>query len=178
MTQDVHIHITLKVVFRQFASVCCQYFIGDFDVIQYLIRLKQTTIIGKYLVVLALIACVHVAEILLHSVVERPIFVHLLQALPLVNNLYHRIGRQKSTIFSEEDEQQTIKELLRLLKKKQLPFFFILSFWSWIQLQDISKKHSFELRIVFIESLRNLVFTRNGFLFHLQGHTSFYLRPC
>ena len=117
MPQDVHIHVALEVVGGEPSGMFLQQLVADLDIIQHFVRLKESAIIGKYLVLLALEACVHITEILLHTIVERTVFVHLFQLLPLIDDLHHRIGREQTAVLSKEDEQQTIKQFLSFLEE-------------------------------------------------------------
>ena len=123
----------------------CQQVVADLDAVQHLVGLEEPAVVGKYLVLLALEARIHIAEILLHAVVERTVFVHLLQLLPLVNNLYHRVGRQQSAVLGKEDEEQAVEQFLCFLEEQQLPVLYVPAFWGWIVFQDVGKEQSFEL---------------------------------
>ena len=79
------------------------------DIVEHLVGLEQSAVIGEYLVFLTLEARIHIAEILFHAVVERAVFIHLLQFLILAYYLLYQVGRQQSTVLRKEDEQQTVE---------------------------------------------------------------------
>ena len=135
-----------------------QQVIRNRNIVEHLVGLEQSAVIGEYLVFLTLEARIHIAEILLHTVVERAVFVHLLQLFPLVDNLHHRVGRQQTAILCEEDEEQAVEQLLSLLEEQQLPLLLVLAFGDGIILQDIGKECALELRVVTIKRFGNLVF--------------------
>ena len=117
MAKNIDIHFALEVIFRDPFAVFHQYLIGDGQAVKDFIRLEKTSVVSEYFIVLALEACVHVAEVFLQAVVERLVFVQFLQLFPLIDDHHDRIGRQQSSVFCEEDEEQPIEQLLGFLEE-------------------------------------------------------------
>ena len=69
MAENVHIHLALEIVGGEPFGVFHQGLVGDDDVVEHLVRLEETAVVGEYLVFLALEPCAHITEILLHAVV-------------------------------------------------------------------------------------------------------------
>ena len=93
----------------------------------------------------------------LDAFVEWYVHVEVFQLLPLVQNLQNHIGREQSSILGKENEQQAVKQLLRLLEQEQLPLLGVLAFRGRVVFQYVGKEYSFELGVVLIESLGYLV---------------------
>ena len=104
MAKDVDIDIALEVVVGNLLTVAHQHLIGDGKAIEDFIRLEEATVVCKDLVVLALKASVHVAEIFLQTIVKRLVLVKVFQLLPLVDDEHDGVGWQQPTVFGEKDE--------------------------------------------------------------------------
>ena len=110
-------------------------------------------------------AGVHVAEILLQTVVKRLILVKVFQLLPLVDDEHDGVGRQQPTVFGEEDEEQPVEELLRFLEEQDLMFRVV----GGVVLQDVFKEVALEVRVVFIEGVGYLVLVGEAGCLDLLG---------
>ena len=89
MPQYIDIDFRIIIVVRQLLCKPSQNVIADFDTVQYLVWFEQATVVGKYLVFLALPARVHVTEILFDAVVQGYIRIHFFKLLPLSEYLHH-----------------------------------------------------------------------------------------
>ena len=157
----------------------CKHIVWYLDIIEYFVWLKESTIVCKYLVLLALVPGVHIPEILLYAVIKGKVFVIFFsQIRPLLYNLNHWVWWQQTTVFRKEDEQQAVEQLLRFLEKQQLPVFRVFFFGSRVLFKNVGKEHSLELWVIFIEGFCYLVFTWYWFILHLYGNATLYLCPC
>ena len=108
MPQDIDIHIALEIISREPKGMLGQDVIADNEVVKHIIGFKQSAVVSKDIERFAYMTLVKITEILLDAIIERHVRIQVFQLLPLVYDLYHRVGLQEETVFSEEDEQQTV----------------------------------------------------------------------